>query len=173
LGVSAAGNDVYDPTVEDTGFGGRTQGSYRLQVNFRPQADAADAIRDLDRRNEGLPGTPLDGDGDGQAGGLYNFWFQTRNLNRVIEVLGTGASFTDGQIVTITDFQGVVRRFEINTVGGVAAGNVAVNLTALDSANVVAGKLASAINDGQRFQSRVRDGLWRPGNAYGRPHGGG
>ncbi|MEY4179435.1 MAG: hypothetical protein RLY70_3009, partial [Planctomycetota bacterium] len=151
LGVTASGNDVYDPTVEDTGFGGRTQGSYRLQVNFRPQADAADAIRDLDRRTEGLPGTPLDGDGDGQAGGLYNFWFQTRNLNRVLEVLGNGAAFTDGQIVTITDFQGVVRRFEFNAVGGVGAGNVAVNLTSGDAADLVASKLASAINSASGF----------------------
>ncbi|MFM7071327.1 MAG: hypothetical protein ACKO38_05975, partial [Planctomycetota bacterium] len=151
LGVSASGNDVYDPTVEDTGFGGRTQGVYRLQVNFRPQADAADAIRDLDRRNEGLPGTPLDGDGDGQAGGLYNFWFQTRDLNRVLEVLGNGASFTDGQIVTITDFQGVVRRFEFNTVGGVGAGNVAVNLLASDPADEIARKLKDAINSASGF----------------------
>jgi VCBS repeat-containing protein len=151
LGVSAAGNDVYDPTVEDTGFGGRTQGSYRLQVNFRPQADAADAIRDLDRRNEGLPGTPLDGDGDGQAGGLYNFWFQTRNQNRVIEVLGTGASFTDGQIVTITDFQGVVRRFEVNKFGGVGAGNVAVAVLDTDSPATIATSFTNAINSTSGF----------------------
>ncbi|MFO0869977.1 MAG: Ig-like domain-containing protein [Pirellulales bacterium] len=153
LGVSAAGNENYDPTIEDTGAGGRTQGTYQLQVDFRPQVDADDAIRDMDRRLEGLPGTPLDGDADGTAGGLYNFWFQTRDLQRVLEVVGTGGAFSDGQIVTITNFGGVVRRFEFNTIGGVGAGNVPVNILAGDSADVVADKLVTAINSANGFNT--------------------
>ncbi|MFO0904296.1 MAG: Ig-like domain-containing protein [Pirellulales bacterium] len=155
LGVSAAGNEAYDPTIEDTGLGGRTQGAYQIKVNFRPQVDADDAIRDMDRRLEGLPGTPLDGDADGVGGGNYNFWFQTRNLNRVLEVVGTGGSFTDGQLVTITNFQGVVRRFEFNTTGGVGAGNVAVNVVPGDSADAVAQKLVTAINSANGFNTTV------------------
>jgi len=69
LGVSSVGNTDYDPTIEDTGYGGRTAGKYQLKVDFRPQVAASDSIRDMDYRTEGRMGTPLDGDGDGQPGG--------------------------------------------------------------------------------------------------------
>lgn len=79
LGVSASGNDQYDPTIEDTGFGGTTQGDYDLRMNFRPDAD--NSLIDAD--NMDLPGasatskaTALDGDADGTPGGVYNFWFR-------------------------------------------------------------------------------------------------
>jgi hypothetical protein len=35
LGVTAAGNSDFDPVIEDTGFGGTTQGAYELRLNFR------------------------------------------------------------------------------------------------------------------------------------------
>ena len=79
LGVSASGNDQYDPAIEDSGFGGVTDGEYDLRFNYRPDAD--NAIVDAD--NESLPGTdaltrstPLDGDSDGVPGGTFNFWFR-------------------------------------------------------------------------------------------------
>ncbi|MFM7846482.1 MAG: peptidase, partial [Planctomycetota bacterium] len=155
LGVSSVGNTDYDPTIEDSGYGGRTAGKYQLKVDFRPQVAASDSIRDLDYRTEGRMGTPLDGDGDGKPGGVYDFWFQTRNDNRVLEVIGDSGSFSDGQLITITNFLGVVRRFEINTTGGVGSGNVAVNLLPGESAATVAGKLAAAINGSLGFNSSV------------------
>lgn len=36
IGVSASGNNSYDPSVEDSGIGGRTQGKYELNIDFRP-----------------------------------------------------------------------------------------------------------------------------------------
>ncbi|MDP7016121.1 MAG: pre-peptidase C-terminal domain-containing protein [Pirellulaceae bacterium] len=79
LGVTASGNDQYDPTIEDTGFGGTTEGDYELRMNFRPDADSS--IVDAD--NETAVGvtalaasTPLDGDSDGVPGGVFNFWFR-------------------------------------------------------------------------------------------------
>ncbi|MDP7206614.1 MAG: hypothetical protein QGH11_13645, partial [Pirellulaceae bacterium] len=68
IGVSASGNDSYNPEIEDSGYGGKTQGRYDLQLTFRP--DAHNAIKDLS-------GVALDGDGDGISGGVFNFWFQT------------------------------------------------------------------------------------------------
>jgi len=65
IGVSASGNDAYDPAVEDSGLGGVTQGEYDLRLNFRPDADRT--LRDA-------TGIPLDGDADGTPGGVYNFW---------------------------------------------------------------------------------------------------
>ena len=79
LGVSASGNDQYDPAIEDSGFGGVTEGEYDVRFNYRPDAD--NAIVDAD--NASLPGasalsasTPLDGDSDGVPGGTFNFWFR-------------------------------------------------------------------------------------------------
>jgi hypothetical protein len=70
IGVSSTGNEDYDPTIEDTGIGGTSEGGYDLRVNFRPNiANPSDALVDEDD-------TLFDGDGDGQAGGLYNFWFR-------------------------------------------------------------------------------------------------
>ena len=72
VGISASGNDEYDPIIEDSGFGGTTQGEYELRLNYRP--DAAKAISDADNPNNAP--TFLDGDGDGVPGGVYNFWFK-------------------------------------------------------------------------------------------------
>ena len=82
VGVSAAGNDEYDPTIEDTGFGGTTQGEYDLRFNFQPDVDAA--IFDSDNPND--PPTFIDGDADGVPGGVYNFWFRAAPLATTADV---------------------------------------------------------------------------------------
>jgi hypothetical protein len=120
LGVSAAGNTDFDPVIEDTGSGGTTQGAYELRLNFRSQVDDDDTISDLDRSDENRPGTRLDGDADGTPGGVYNFWFQTRPLDRVLRVTGDGNTYVDGQSVTIEDAFGNVRRFEFDSNGSLA-----------------------------------------------------
>ncbi|GIW92549.1 MAG: hypothetical protein KatS3mg110_0590 [Pirellulaceae bacterium] len=79
IGVSASGNNDYDPNIEDSGFGGRTQGAYQLRLDFRP--DATNSIVDADNSaNPAAPSlaasTPLDGDGDGIPGGVFNYWFR-------------------------------------------------------------------------------------------------
>ena len=68
VGVSASGNDAYDPTIRDSGFGGRTEGGYDLKLNFRPAVQTS--IVDT-------TGVALDGDADGLAGGVYDFWMKT------------------------------------------------------------------------------------------------
>ncbi|MEO2009874.1 MAG: hypothetical protein ABGX22_14455, partial [Pirellulaceae bacterium] len=68
IGVTASGNDGYNPVIEDTGNGGTTEGDYDLRLNFRPAADRA--INDF-------TATRFDGDADGVPGGVYNFWFRT------------------------------------------------------------------------------------------------
>ena len=77
IGVSASGNSVYDPAVYDSGIGGRTQGRYDLRLNFRPDVDRTivDADNPEDPANPAIKDTSFDGDADGVAGGVYNFWF--------------------------------------------------------------------------------------------------
>lgn len=70
VGVSASGNDAYNPVIADTGMGGRSQGSYQLRMDFRPPAQSV--LRDVDS----AAGTEFDGDADGTPGGTFNFWFR-------------------------------------------------------------------------------------------------
>lgn len=150
LGVTAAGNTDFDPVIEDTGFGGTTQGAYELRLNFRSQVDDNDTISDRDRITENRPGTRLDGDADGTPGGVFNFWFQTRPLDRVLTITGDGNTYVDGQLVTIEDAFGNVRRFEFDSNGSLSNSSATripfasglVPTTAIDMAN----QLYNAIN---------------------------
>jgi hypothetical protein len=78
--VTSTGNDQFDPTIPDSGFGGTTQGAYDLRLNFT--LDAPRNIVDVDNAtNTDAPAdaqtTLLDGDFDGSPGGAYNYWFRT------------------------------------------------------------------------------------------------
>jgi hypothetical protein len=87
IGVSSTGNDAYDPTIQNTGMGGTSQGVYDLRVNFRPNASAAgSAIVDT-------TGRIFDGDNDGIQGGVYNFWFKAASAANTLFVDKSAASF--------------------------------------------------------------------------------
>lgn len=87
VGVSASGNSAYDPTIADSGLGGRSEGNYRLRMDF--QKPATDVIRDS-------TGTSLDGDADGVPGGAFDFWFRpsgpsnTKFVDKSVATSGTG-----------------------------------------------------------------------------------
>ena len=69
VAVTSKGNENSNPLTSGTGGGGVSQGQYQLLLNFKP-TNSASAIKDTS-------GTGLDGDGDGLAGGDFNFWFRT------------------------------------------------------------------------------------------------
>jgi hypothetical protein len=69
LAVSAKGNSNFDPTVSGTGYGGRTDGDYRLQLNFTPETSAGQSLQTV-------TSVPFDGDLDSKAGGTFETWFQ-------------------------------------------------------------------------------------------------
>ncbi len=87
VGVSASGNGKYDPTIADSGLGGRSEGNYRLRLDYR--APASDFIRDA-------TGTAFDGDADGIPGGSHDFWFRpsgpanTKFVDKSVTTSGTG-----------------------------------------------------------------------------------
>jgi len=74
VAVTSIGNTSFDPNIADSGFGGRTRGSYQLKVNFNADPVAPNALT-LDDAG----GVALDGDGQYQPGGTFNFWFQSGN----------------------------------------------------------------------------------------------
>ncbi|MFN0019852.1 MAG: hypothetical protein ACKVP0_16465, partial [Pirellulaceae bacterium] len=90
LGVSAKGNNAYDPNVVDSGIGGTTQGDYQLKFDFRKSATTS--IVDT-------TGTSFDGESDGVVGGVYNFWFKAA-APRGLEA-GPSALFPQGAPRTI------------------------------------------------------------------------
>lgn len=67
LAISSTGNDQFDPTLSNSGYGGRTDGEYQLELKFTPLAQT---------QLVDMTGTPLDGDQDGRPGGVFNFWFR-------------------------------------------------------------------------------------------------
>ncbi|MCA9226654.1 MAG: DVUA0089 family protein, partial [Planctomycetales bacterium] len=142
VAVSAAGNSNYDPTIEDTGLGGKSQGVYDLQLNFRSEVDDEATIRDRDGDL-----TPLDGDADGVPGGVYNFWFQTQQLYRTLEITRNYDQMPDQPVITVLNRNNVQRRFQLMRSGSgtLGAGNIPVNLVPGDTAVTIAGKLAAAI----------------------------
>ncbi|MEM6471239.1 MAG: PPC domain-containing protein, partial [Planctomycetota bacterium] len=84
IGVSAQGNDTYDPVIPGTGFGGLTEGTYELRVDFTPSATAT--LSDTD-------GIALDGDADGRPGGEFNFWFKPADANSEVLYVDKGDGF--------------------------------------------------------------------------------
>jgi GEVED domain/Dockerin type I domain/Bacterial pre-peptidase C-terminal domain len=87
VGVSSSGNSDYDPTIADSGLGGRSEGNYKLRMDYR--APATDFIRDA-------TGTAFDGDADGLPGGSYDFWFRasgpgnTKFVDKSVTTSGSG-----------------------------------------------------------------------------------
>ncbi len=127
LGVSASGNENYNPAIANSGYGGKSQGDYELLLKFEPSVNTFDTLRDLDSPRFGVPGTAIDGDGDGTPGGVKNFWFETRPDQRRIEFTTTGAGVTPGQTVTVVGATGQTRTYEFVTSAALARpGNIAV-----------------------------------------------
>ncbi len=90
IGVSSVGNDVYDPTIPGTGIGGTSQGAYQLRLDYRASETAT--IVDT-------TGVRFDGDADGNAGGVYNFWFRAVAPASTLFVSKTAAAGGTGSAV--------------------------------------------------------------------------
>ena len=160
IGVSASGNDSYDPTIPDTGFGGTTQGKYDLRVTFRAQVDTTDAIQDVAGGFVGDQSIAIDGDADGVAGGTYNFWFQTRPLDRVLQFNAGGSADLEGKIITITGANGTVRNFEFSSDALVGIGNTRIDYTLASTAGDLSQKLFEAIRSrGELGVSAISNGI--------------
>ncbi len=145
LGISASGNDSYDPVIENTGINGGSQGKYDLRITFRAQVDATDAISDMQGGFAGDVPVTFDGDADGLPGGTYDFWFQTRPLNRIIEFTAGGSAALEGKIISLTGANGLVRRFEFDSNGTVGTGNIPIPFTLADTAGQLANTFANQI----------------------------
>jgi len=91
IGVSSTGNDVYDPSIQNSGHGGTTEGDYQLRLNFKPEA--TNKLLDAPLSGPGT-GIEFDGDADGIAGGEYEFFFQVANTTFVDKAAANGGNGT-------------------------------------------------------------------------------
>ncbi|MGY8768736.1 MAG: GEVED domain-containing protein [Pirellulales bacterium] len=128
IGVTASGNNVYDPTIEDSGIGGTSQGNYTLQLQFRPDADSA----------------LLDTGAQQNSGQSF-----------VVKLGGTG--FSDGDTIVLTDDSGDPltnsETFEFDIVTDLSdpasisnPDHIAVKITTGMRASEIVQALVSAIN---------------------------
>ena len=145
LGVSASGNANYNASSEGTGFGGQSEGNYDLRLTFRAAVDASQTIQDALGAEPGAMSVGFDGDSDGLAGGTYNFWFQTRPLQRTLDFNAGASSDLEGRTVSVTGASGTIQVFEFSSDANIAAGRVRVPYTAASTAGDLANALASAI----------------------------
>ena len=74
LSVTARGNEDNNPLIANSGSGGASQGQYQLRLDFK--SSVASSLSESHSTNSSLPKTALDGDGDGLAGGNFDFWFR-------------------------------------------------------------------------------------------------
>ncbi|EAQ77368.1 GEVED domain-containing protein [Blastopirellula marina] len=131
IGVSASGNNAYDPSIADSGFGGKTQGDYDLQIRFRP--DSTNAIRDTGAVLES--GTSI----------------QVRNA---AEDFGTDAQLSQSGLhtITIVDAAGTDITYELDFVDDLTAPatvqstNVPVKVLKTALASDIVAALVAAIN---------------------------
>ena len=91
LGVSASGNDDYDPAIAGTGLGGTSEGAYKVRIDFRPPATSL--LRDS-------TGVAVDGDADGVPGGVHNFWFRPTGPSNTLFVDKAAQAGGNGSLIT-------------------------------------------------------------------------
>lgn len=146
VGVSASGNNQYNGSVQDSGFGGRTQGKYELRLNFRSEVDQGDTIQDLSGQFSGDRVVGLDGNLDGTPGGTYDFWFQTRPLNRTLKFSAGGSAALEGRTLTVVGANGTTRVFEFSSDGNIGPGRFRIAYTNSTTATALAQEVARVIN---------------------------
>lgn len=151
VAVTSTGNTNFDPSVTNSGFGGTTQGGYQLRLTFTPTVSADNSIVDT-------AGTPLDGDRDGLAGGVSNFWFKSDVGHTLyVDKASTGGTGTLGSITnpytTISSAlaaatPGSIVRIVGNGGADGLVGTVDDNL----SYNVGFNSLLQPLSDGSKFE---------------------
>ena len=124
VGVSSTGNTNYDPRVIDSGYGGTSDGLYRLNLGFT--ADPVATLTDADNTSSTNPvsaRTSLDGDADGLPGGTHDFWFESGNtifVDKSAAAAGANGSITNPYNNLATALSVAASRVVVPTGGGAA-----------------------------------------------------
>ena len=121
-------------------------------MTFRAQVDVNDSIQDLSGShtigavNFLHPSVGFDGDNDGKAGGVYDFWFQTRGMDRVLNFVNGGSPSMEGKVISVTGANNTVREFEYSKDNNFGSGRIRINYQDNNTVGQLASALAAAIN---------------------------
>ena len=151
LGVAASADVNFDPEVNLSGSGGFSEGAYELLVDFE-EIDTSSGIVDAN-------GSFLDGDFDGQAGGLYNFWFRPNTANNTVFVDKAAPDGGDGSLAspfrTIPDAVSNVELSQVENSVIRVVGNAAVGSDLTTSEPYLIGRATETneiLEDGVRLE---------------------
>ena len=173
IGVSASGNDQYDPTIENTGFGGTSQGKYDLRLTFR--ADNHDYISDAN------PVLHVTGDGtqivDGQLltvtdriGGEHIFEFDNNDVLNSAAATGISFNQSDSQQSLAESVIAVMNASEqVSVIAGlepVELSSTAQTITLRGEVSVALEPIAAGIAIKDPGVSLDGDADGQPGGAY-------
>ena len=96
ISVTGKGNEDNNPLALNSGSGAVSQGRYQLRVDFKSSVGSELAE---ERSGSTVVGSALDGDGDGLAGGNFDFWFRAATVftpagNPAVRTLIVDKAFT-------------------------------------------------------------------------------
>ncbi|MFN9626573.1 MAG: matrixin family metalloprotease, partial [Planctomycetota bacterium] len=161
VAVTGKGNEDNDPQVLDTGSGATSQGRYQLRFDFK--STNASSISEQSFTSTAV-GSALDGDGDGIAGGDFNFWFRAAGgygtsasspRTLVVDKAYTGLTRT-GTLSTpfnsISAAVSVAQPGDIIRLAGLNEANPLPSLTSVLAYEIGRGAFGSTLSDGDRLE---------------------
>ena len=164
ISVTGKGNEDNNPETSNTGSGAVSQGRYDLRVDFKSSVvnGIVEEVAGSTRK-----GSALDGDGDGLAGGNFDFWFRSAALPSAVDppvsaaaVLGSPTNPTTPRTLLVD------RAF---TGPGVANGSVAIPYNRISQATAVArrGDIIRVVGDSRTPTNLTDESAYEIGDGGG------
>ena len=161
VAVTGKGNEDNNPQVLDTGSGATSQGRYQLRFDF--QGTNSSNISEQSFTSTAV-GSALDGDGDGIAGGDFNFWFRAAGSygasassprTLIVDKAYTGLTTLgtlDQPFKTISSAVSASLPGDIIRLAGLDEANPIPSLTSVRAYEIGRGAFGSTLSDGDRLE---------------------
>ncbi|MCY3007182.1 MAG: Ig-like domain-containing protein [Planctomycetota bacterium] len=161
VAITGKGNEDNDPQVLDTGSGATSQGRYQLRFDFK--STNASSISEQSFTSTAV-GSALDGDGDGIAGGDFNFWFRTAGAygtasvtprTLIVDKVYTGLTTLgtlDQPFKTISAALSAAQPGDLVRLAGLDLANPLPQLTNVRAYEIGKGAFGSTLSDGDRLE---------------------
>ena len=143
LSVTGKGNQDNNPLVLNSGSGAVSQGNYQLRVDFK--STAASQLAE-EKSGSTSVGSALDGDGDGLAGGNFEFWF------RAATAYTTAGNPTTRTLFVDKAFNGTTRNGSLSN-----PFNTIVEATTTNSNRARPGDILRLVGDTRTFSNLTDD----------------
>ena len=161
VAVTGKGNEDNDPQVLDTGSGATSQGRYQLRFDFKSTNSSTISEQSF---TSTAVGSALDGDGDGIAGGDFNFWFRAAGnygtsssspRTLIVDKAYTGLTRTGtlaNPFNSISAAVSAAQPGDIIRLAGLNEANPLPSLTSVRAYEIGRGAFGSTLSDGDRLE---------------------